>query len=159
MAGIEHTTLISQPGSQSGQPRFKISLPVQTLQGLESGQAIPMVQVTHFLAKTNNGHYQILEIDEAKNSTAILTPTINNGLKMSYPSTNSTVNTGFNSTINKNPTIATGPNTQPSTSTLLKILFLKKYLEIKQKECMKRKQENDHPLVEPPKKTNTGESN
>ena len=71
MAAKEHTTLISQPGSQSGQPRFKISLPVQTLQGLESGQAIPMVQVTHFLAKSDNGHYQILEIDEAKNTTPI----------------------------------------------------------------------------------------
>ena len=80
MAGRENATLISQPGSQSGQPRFKISLPVQTLQGLESGKVIPMVQVTHFLAKTDSGHYQILEIDEAKNETTILTPTINNGL-------------------------------------------------------------------------------
>ena len=232
MAAIEHTTLISQPGSQSGEPRFKISIPVQTLRGLQSGQVIPMVQASHFLAKTDNGHYQILEIDEAKNVTAILTPTTNitNGLNVSYPSANSTVNTGFNSTIlemlstinNKTPTIGTGTNTQPSTSTenhprsdtlgsnindcikAIKISMLQlcllinrrdvslenlkwatlastrkifqlsrdatEYLEIsrniqkeiykiKRKEYMKRKQENDHTLVEPSKKTNTGESN
>ena len=125
MAGAEDTVVINQPGSQPGQPGFKITLPNQTLLGLQPGRGIPFVQASHLLVKTDNGQYQILEANETMNATAILTPTVTAGLNVNNPSSNSAETTGLSKVTlellsainNKTPTIDSGSNIQPSTST------------------------------------------
>ncbi|TRY75530.1 hypothetical protein TCAL_08386 [Tigriopus californicus] len=56
--------VISQPGMRPGQPGSTITVPLQTLQGLQPGQGIPTGQAGHLLVKTDNGQYQILRVGQ-----------------------------------------------------------------------------------------------
>ena len=125
MSGAEDMVVINQPGSQPGQTGFKITLPNQTLLGLQPGRGIHFVQASHLLVKTDNGQYQILEANETMNATAILTPTIAAGLTVNDRSPNSAETTGHSKITlelvsainNQTSTIGSESNTQPSTST------------------------------------------
>ena len=122
MSGAEDTVVINQPGSQPG---FKITLPNQSLLSLQPGRGIPFVQASHLLVKTDNGEYQILEVNESMNATAILTPTSTAGLNVNNPSPNSVETAGLSKVTlellhainNQTPTIGSGSIIQPQTST------------------------------------------
>ena len=122
MSGAEDTVAINQPGSQPG---FKIALPNQSLLSLQPGRGIPFVQASHLLVKTDNGEYQILEVNESMNATAILTPTTTAGLNVNNPSPNSVETAGLSKVTlellyainNQTPIIGSGSIIQPQTST------------------------------------------
>ena len=122
MSGAEDTVVINQPGTQPG---FKITLPNQSLLSLQPGRGIPFVQASHLLVKTDNGEYQILEVNESMNATAILTPTTTAGLNVNNPSPNSVETAGLSKVTlellhainNQTPTIGSGSIIQPQTST------------------------------------------
>jgi len=122
MSGAKDTVVINQPGSQ---PVFKITLPNQSLISLQPGQGIPFVQSSHLLVRTDNGQYQILEVNESMNATAILTPTSTAGLNVNNPSPNSVETAGLSKVTlkllyainNQTPTIGSGSIIQPQTST------------------------------------------